>query len=156
MRLLFVYAPLALALSSILVVGCTAKPSEKACKEAIENVRRISGQDMSDVGADPTAAIRSCRGNSSKESVDCMRNAKSLDDLRACEGDVGEIYFQEAAEQEKKQADESAAKGDKEAASAKEAPVPAAAIAPATDAQATQDPADGEQDKSDAAPTGAQ
>lgn len=159
MRPSFVYVPLALALSSVLLVGCKTKPSEKACKEAIENVRRISGQDMSDVGADPTAAIRSCRGNSSKQSVECMRTAKNIEDLRACEGEAGEAYFQEAAEHEKKQADESAAKADKEATSGQEATAPAAVVAPATDTQANQAPADEEQgatDTTDAATTGAQ
>ena len=81
--------PFALALglsTSAAGFGCKAKPSEKACREAIENIRRISGQDANDVGADPVAAVRSCRGNSSKEAVECMRTAKTITDLEACEG----------------------------------------------------------------------
>jgi len=69
--------------------GCKAKPSEKACREAIENIRRISGQDANDVGADPVAAVRSCRGNSSKEAVECMRVAKTITDLEKCEAAGG-------------------------------------------------------------------
>ncbi len=69
--------------------GCKAKPSEKACREAIENIRRISGQDANDVGADPIAAVRSCRGNSSKAAVECMRTAKTIADLEKCEAEGG-------------------------------------------------------------------
>ncbi len=103
MRRVFAFAPLALALCSLPTSACKAKPSEKACKEAIENVRRINRQDTSDVGADPTAAIRSCRGNSSKETVECMRTAKTQEDVRRCEGEEGEKYFNEAQEALEKQ-----------------------------------------------------
>lgn len=61
--------------------------NEEACKEAIENIRRLSGLGANDVATDPTAAIRSCRNNSNRESVDCIRNAKTVPDLEKCEGD---------------------------------------------------------------------
>ncbi len=81
--------------------ACKTKPSEKACKEAIENVRRITTQSASDVGADPIAAIRSCRANSSKEMVECMRTAKTEDDLAKCEGE-GEGAAKESETKEPK------------------------------------------------------
>ncbi|MCP4443765.1 MAG: hypothetical protein GY811_00270 [Myxococcales bacterium] len=84
--------PLVLALglgTAGMGLGCKAKPSEKACGEAIENIRDITKQGANDVGADPVAAIRSCRGNSSKEAVECMRVAKTLADLEKCEGQAG-------------------------------------------------------------------
>ncbi len=72
-------------------IGCKAKPTEKSCKEAIENVRRITTQSASDVGIDPSAAIRSCRANSSKKMVECMRTAKTEADLATCEGPSEEV-----------------------------------------------------------------
>ncbi len=85
------------ALLALLCVGttqsCKAKPSEKDCETAINNVRRINGQDSSDMGADPVAMIRSCRGSSSQASVECMMQAKTEEDLLSCEGDVGNDYF---------------------------------------------------------------
>ena len=86
---LFPFA-LALVLSAAgLGMGCKAKPSEKSCREAIDNIRRISGQDANKIGTDPIAAIRSCRGNSSKAAVECWRQAKTEADLEKCEKQVG-------------------------------------------------------------------
>ncbi len=85
-----------LLLLALLVVGtqaCRPKPSEKDCRAAINNVQHIYNQGSSDIGADPAAVIRSCRGNSSQKSVDCMIAAKTEEDLTACEGDVGTKYF---------------------------------------------------------------
>lgn len=123
MRPTFAIAPLVLALSSLLVLGCKAKPSEKACAEAIQNMRHITGQDMSDVGAAPEVLIRSCRGNSSKESVECMRAAKTEEDLVRCEGEAGEKFFREAEEERKKNQEKNAAKS-KDEQSAKPLPAP--------------------------------
>lgn len=69
-------------------LGCKAKPSEKACREAINNIRRITEQSANDVGGDPVADVRSCRGNSSKKAVECWRAAKTLEDLARCEQEV--------------------------------------------------------------------
>jgi hypothetical protein len=86
-------APLALALSAS--ASCKSKPSEAACKDAINNMRKIYGQSASDVGADPKTAIRSCRGQSSKETVEFMRNAKTVEDLEKCEGEEGKKFLDE-------------------------------------------------------------
>lgn len=78
-----------LAMAAALSLGvqaCKAKPSEEACKDAIENMRSIYGQDSNEMGADPIAAIRSCRAQSSKETVECMRTARTPADLAKCEG----------------------------------------------------------------------
>jgi hypothetical protein len=88
-------------------MGCKAKPSEKDCKDAIENVRRINGQDSSDMGADPIAMIRSCRGSSSQKSVECMLKAKTQEDLQGCEGEVGGKYFKSEKEATEKRIKES-------------------------------------------------
>jgi hypothetical protein len=88
-------------------MGCKAKPSEKDCKDAINNVRRINGQDSSDMGADPIAMIRSCRGSSSQKSVECMLKAKTQDDLQGCEGEVGGKYFKSEKEATEKRIKES-------------------------------------------------
>jgi hypothetical protein len=127
--------------------ACKAKPSEQACKEAIDNVRRITEQSTSDMGADPIAMIRSCRGSSSKASVECMRVAKTLEDLNKCEGEIGEKYYKDevkAAEDKMKKSDdtetppaedaapEPAVPAASDAGSAAEAP----AEAPAADKQA--------------------
>lgn len=126
---------LSMALMALLFVGltgCKAKPSEKDCQTAINNVRRITGQDSSDMGADPIAVIRSCRGNSSQKSVDCMIAAKSEEDLNACEGAVGTEYFKKEVEASEKRIKESGGgeeTGDKPTEAAIDA-APAAEVVP--------------------------
>jgi hypothetical protein len=116
-----------LILGTLGPMGCKAKPSEKDCKDAINNVRRINKQDSSDMGADPVAMIRSCRGSSSQKSVDCMIAADSEEDLRACEGESGEEYFNKEREAAEKRLKESGGGAEPEdAASTVAAPADAA------------------------------
>ena len=61
------------------------RPSEGDCKKAIANIRLLAGTENDDFG-DPEAAIRSCRGNASKDSVNCVVNARAPADLEKCEG----------------------------------------------------------------------
>lgn len=145
-----------LALSAALFLSlpaCKAKPSEEACKEAIDNVRRITEQSTSDMGADPIAMIRSCRGSSSKESVECMRVAKTLDDLNKCEGDIGDKYYKDEVKAAQDKMDKS---GGTEAPPAEEvkeeAPVAidAGAAAAPTEAPAAEEPAVPTEEKPDA------
>ncbi len=120
---------LPLALLSLLFVapaGCKAKPSEKDCKAAINNVRRINQQDSSDMGADPIAMIRSCRGSSNQKSVDCMIRANTEEDLRKCEGDVGDKYFKNEKEATEKRIKESAGQDEGGATPKETAPKEAA------------------------------
>lgn len=88
-------------MSALLAAGCEAKPSEEDCEKAIENVRRISGLSRADVGADPKAAIRSCQANSSRATVQCMIEAKTMEDIVACEGKEGKKYESEAQQRAK-------------------------------------------------------
>jgi hypothetical protein len=55
----------------------------------VENIRRLSNTERSEFGTDPSAAVRSCRANASKESVQCMIAARTQADLIACEGQKG-------------------------------------------------------------------
>lgn len=71
--------------SAAAMTACS-KPKSEDCKKAVDNIRAIYGTAGVDFGATPEAAIRSCRGSASRESVQCMINAKTMDDLRACEG----------------------------------------------------------------------
>jgi len=109
--------------------SCSTKPSEKECREAIENIRTIRNTAQVDVGADPRKAVRSCQGQSSKKTVQCFIAAKSNADLAKCEGDTGEEYFEaekksrEANEKKAKESDDKAAKeADDKAAQDEKAP----------------------------------
>jgi hypothetical protein len=86
--------------------SCSTKPSTEECEKAIENVRRIRSLEGADVGADPRAAVRSCRGNSNKETVRCFVAARTEEDLRACEGAVGEKYLEQEREIQRKRQEE--------------------------------------------------
>ncbi len=87
----------------------STKPSKERCTLAVENIRKIYDSENSDVGAKPETMIRSCRNQSSKEAVECMIAAKSVDDLVACEGKTGADYYEKQkaheAEAQKKEAD---------------------------------------------------
>jgi hypothetical protein len=67
----------------LLLVGCN-KPSESDCRKAIENIRRLTETDKIQGTDDIEAAVRSCRGNASKESVKCAIEASSREQLVRC------------------------------------------------------------------------
>lgn len=78
-------------LSIALALGATSTGCERAneekCREAVRNVFRITqADDTQNAGPDESAAIRSCRANSSRETVECVIAAKTLQDLEGCEG----------------------------------------------------------------------
>lgn len=79
--------------SALLWTGCD-KPKEEDCKKAVENIRSLYETGTDNVGANPSAMIRSCRGSASPESVQCFIAAKSLDDLKNCEGDTFAKLFE--------------------------------------------------------------
>lgn len=70
--------------------ACDSRPSESACEKAVENIRKLTGQSQTEVGADPKAAIRSCRAQSDKDTVECMAEAPTQEKLFACGGEFAE------------------------------------------------------------------
>ena len=81
----------ALALGLVLsATGCGKKPSEELCQRAVENIRKLTGGAHTDVGADPKAAVRSCRAQSSSDTVECMAEARTTQELYGCGGDMAE------------------------------------------------------------------
>ena len=65
-----------------LLAGCD-KPSEDSCRRAIENMQKLRGTDSQQ--ADLDSQVRRCRGGSTKRAVECAINAKTVEDLKACE-----------------------------------------------------------------------
>ncbi|HEX4422855.1 MAG TPA: hypothetical protein VH165_33295 [Kofleriaceae bacterium] len=80
-RFLFVVA----AISGLASVGACDKPTPDDCRLALENIQKLMGTASPDHSADSLATeIRSCRGGSSKESVQCATKANTLEELKAC------------------------------------------------------------------------
>jgi hypothetical protein len=77
------------ALAVALATGCD-RPDEDSCRLAVENIQRIAQAGDRIERADTEAAVRSCRANASGESVQCMINARTMDDLLDCEGEFAE------------------------------------------------------------------
>ncbi|MFH0902893.1 MAG: hypothetical protein V2A73_19875 [Pseudomonadota bacterium] len=75
--------PAILASFLLALAGGCNKPGENECKAAIENIDRITNKhNSSDAVA---AAVRKCRAYSSRQATSCWANAKTADDLAACE-----------------------------------------------------------------------
>jgi len=124
-------ACVALALGA---AACT-KPKDDDCKSAIANIRHLYGTANSAQGMSPQAAVRSCRGSASRESVDCIIKSKTIQELESCAGG-GE--FLEAMK------DVAATKSQQAPATPTPAPTPAPAQpqqAPAQPQDPAQDPA---------------
>ena len=102
MKQIFLALLIAAPLASL---GCE-KPTDDECRKAVSNIRRLTGTANSEFGADPQAAIRSCKGNASKKSVLCMMNAKTVEALSKCEGAAAEKFIKEEEEAEKKRREE--------------------------------------------------
>lgn len=83
-RLRMVIAALGLVGASALGAGCN-KPSEESCRKALGNLRQLLGTDKLTLEQGSLEGeIRRCRGGSSKKSVECAINAKTVEELRAC------------------------------------------------------------------------
>lgn len=78
-----------IAWSAAALAAC-GKPKAEDCEKAVANIRSIYGTAGIDFGVSPEAAVRSCRGSANRASVQCMIAAKTMEDLRACEGFLGE------------------------------------------------------------------
>jgi hypothetical protein len=83
--------------------GCSTKPSEEACEKAVSNIRKLTKQSNTEIGADKRAAIRSCRAQSSKDTVECMAEARTAEELFACGGKMAE-QLKKAMEAQAKEA----------------------------------------------------
>jgi hypothetical protein len=89
---------------SLLTAACgSPKPSEERCRLAVDNIRAVNRLEKADVGAKPDTMVRSCRANSTREAVECMISAKTVEDLQKCEGEVGAKFYDRAAEREAKE-----------------------------------------------------
>ena len=77
-------------LALVLGAGCSTRPSEEACEKAVSNIRKLTGQTHTEMGADKRAAIRSCRAQSSKETVECMGEARTAEELFPCGGKMAD------------------------------------------------------------------
>jgi hypothetical protein len=75
-----------LALLALLALAACDKPSPESCRTAIVNMQKLLGmpQQSSDENAIANE-VRRCRGGSSKKSVECASQAKTLDELKKCE-----------------------------------------------------------------------
>lgn len=70
------------------LVGCTKKPTEEACDEAIANIRKLTGHSNTEDGPDRRAAVRSCRAQSNADTVECYAEAQTVQELYGCGGDM--------------------------------------------------------------------
>jgi hypothetical protein len=69
----------------LVALGCTTKPSEEECRQAITNMTRLMGTENLRDHEMIESQVRRCKGGSTKKSVDCAIQARSLDDLRKCD-----------------------------------------------------------------------
>ena len=74
---------------ALLTLGCGNKPTEEECKKAISNIQKLSGIEGQVDEQETLTAIRKCRGQSTKAAANCMTNAKSLEEVDACEKQKG-------------------------------------------------------------------
>jgi hypothetical protein len=72
------------SLLAVLSSGCE-KPSEESCRKAISNMQQLMGTDNLRDHAAVESEVRRCKGGSSRKSVECAINAKTLQELRTCD-----------------------------------------------------------------------
>jgi uncharacterized membrane protein YgcG len=77
------------------LAGC-AKPSEEACDRAVVNIRKVSGQSQAETreaGTERRAAVRACRAQSDRDTVECYAEAQTREELLACGGEMAEMLL---------------------------------------------------------------
>jgi hypothetical protein len=94
-----------LAAALFTLAGCAAKPSEEACERAVVNIRKLTGETHSELGADRRTAVRSCRAQSNRDTVECYAEARTKEELFGCGGELADAV----REAEKKAASKPAA-----------------------------------------------
>lgn len=97
----------------LLGAGCSTRPSEEACEKAVNNIRKLTGQSHTEVGADKRAAIRSCRAQSSKDTVECMAEARTAEELFKCGGKLADEVRRAVEAQKKPSGSAAPAEGNK-------------------------------------------
>jgi hypothetical protein len=83
MRAMSLRALLLLAATALGAIGCN-KPSEDDCRRAILNLYKVRGIDSSPQAPDPAPAVRRCRSSASKDTVQCLINAKTAGEADRC------------------------------------------------------------------------
>jgi hypothetical protein len=83
-RLASLAAVATISLLAVLSSGCE-KPSEESCRKAISNMQQLMGTDNLRDHASVESEVRRCKGGSSRKSVECAINAKTLQELRTCD-----------------------------------------------------------------------
>jgi hypothetical protein len=83
MRAMSLRALLLLVSASLAATGCN-KPSEEDCRRAVLNLQKVRGIDTSPQAPDPAPAVRRCRSGASKETVQCLINAKTAAEADRC------------------------------------------------------------------------
>ena len=73
-----------LVVGMLAIAGCE-KPSEDACRKAIANMRALSKTESLVTEEETRTDVRRCKGGSSKKAVECAANAKTLEELIACD-----------------------------------------------------------------------
>lgn len=75
-----------LGLFTALVLGTACnKPSDEDCRKALSNMQALLGTEYISKNSDVQGDVRRCKGGSSKEAVKCAIDAKTLDELKACD-----------------------------------------------------------------------
>jgi hypothetical protein len=67
-----------------LATGCN-KPTPDSCRAALTNMQRLMGTDNLLKPAELETEVRSCRGGSTKQSVECAIKATTLAELHRCD-----------------------------------------------------------------------
>ena len=73
---------IAIGVVALAIAGCD-KPSDESCRRAILNMQKVRGSESREIDID--GQVRRCRGGSTKTAVECAINAKTVEDLAACE-----------------------------------------------------------------------
>lgn len=66
-------------------LGACNKPAADDCRQAIKNMQALLGTDTAARNTDNEAEVRLCKGGSSREAVACALNAKTAEQLKACD-----------------------------------------------------------------------
>ena len=64
--------------------GACNKPTPEDCQKALSHWKELLGTDTTSRITDIEAEVRRCRGGSTREAVACVINAKTLDEVNAC------------------------------------------------------------------------